>query len=314
MKPAPVVLFAYNRPETLRKTLEALAANDLAEKTELFVYCDGPKANADETAIGKIQEVRSVAREKQWCGKVNIVEAERNKGLATSIIEGVTKIVNQYSKIIVVEDDAVVSKFFLRFMNEALETYKDDHKVQSIGSWNYFCKPELLDGNFFYRFPDSIAWATFDRAWKLFESDGEAAMKKIEDAGKLERFNGELGYPYFSNMLKLQSEGKISSWAIRWTATAIINDMLSFFPQQTLSVHIGFGDDATHEKTTDYNADLILASQPVAVKRIEITEHPTAIAEWRKFVKQNFVPEITLTVRIKKMIRSVIPGSKSSNK
>lgn len=309
MKPAPVILFVYNRPDTLRKTLEALSANELAAETELFVYSDGPKENADAVAIEKIARVRMLVREKNWCGKVSVIEAEKNKGLANSIIEGVTRIVAQYSRAIIIEDDAVVSRHFLRFMNDALELYKDDKRVLSIGSWNYFCDPQLLKDNFFYRFPDSIAWATFDRAWKLFESDSEAAMKKIVQSGKLNRFNGELNYPYFSNMLQLQAEGKISSWAIRWTATAIIHDMLSFFPRQTLSVHIGFGDDATHERTDDYNARLVLADQAQEVNTIPVEENPVAMAEWRKFVKAHFVPRVSFTSRIKKMIRSLIPGS-----
>lgn len=314
MKLAPVVLFAYNRPDTLRKTLEALSANELAAETELFVYSDGPKVNADAATIEKINQVRSLARERKWCGEVTVVEAEQNKGLARSIIEGVTKTVNAYSKVIIIEDDAVVSKYFLRFMNDALEMYKDDPKVQSIGSWNYFCDPKLLEGNFFYRFPDSIAWATFDRAWKLFESDSETALKKIQESGKLSRFDGELKYPYFSNMLKLQAEGKINSWAIRWTATAIIHDMLSFFPKQTLSMHIGFGDDATHERMDDYNSGLVLATRAQDVKKIAVEESSIAITEWRKFVNKHFVPRISFRTRISRIVRRFIPGSKKNNK
>lgn len=310
MKLAPVILFVYNRPETLRKTLEALASNELASETELFVYSDGPKVSADEAVRQKIKEVRALIREKNWCGHVTVIESEQNKGLANSIIEGVTKIVNQYSRAIIIEDDAVVSKHFLRFMNDALECYNDDPKVLSIGSWNYFCNPQLLNDNFFYRFPDSIAWATYDRAWKLFESDSNEAMRKISAAGKLDRFNGELGYPYFSNMLQLQAEGKISSWAIRWTATAIINDMLSYFPRQTLSVHIGFGDDATHERVEDYNAELVPAATPQPVKPAAVIENGTAMAEWRKFVKSHFVPRTTFVQRIKKVIRLLIPASR----
>jgi len=314
MKLAPVVLFAYNRPETLRKTLEALSANDLSSETELFVYSDGPKPNADALTIEKIRKVRAIARERNWCGKVSVVETEQNKGLARSIIEGVTKIVNAYSKVIVVEDDVVVSKYFLRFMNDALELYKDDVQVQSVGSWNYFCDPKLVEGNFFYRFPDSIAWATFDRAWKLFEADSEVALKKIDASGKLKRFDGELKYPYFSNMLKLQAEGKIDSWAIRWTATAIIHDMLSFFPKQTLSVHIGFGDDATHERMYDYNAALILAEAPLQVQRVPVQETAIAMTQWRKFVNRHFVPKISLRTRISRIVRFFIPASPNKNK
>ena len=107
--PAPIALFVYNRPATTRQSLQALVKNEMAASSTLIIFCDGPKANASETEIAKINEVRSVIREEQWCKKVEIVESPSNKGLARSIVEGVSRIVEEYGSIIVLEDDLVVS-------------------------------------------------------------------------------------------------------------------------------------------------------------------------------------------------------------
>ena len=82
MSLAPIVLFVYNRPWHTRQTLEALSKNDLAEKSELFVFADGAKINASYEEKAKIEEVRKIVNEKRWCGKVNLIISEKNKGIS----------------------------------------------------------------------------------------------------------------------------------------------------------------------------------------------------------------------------------------
>ena len=101
MKLAPIVLFVYNRPELTRKTLESLMANNLSEQSELYIFSDGPKISAGENDLSKVNEVRSIIRVKNWCGQVNITESDINKGLAKSIIDGITLILNDFDKVIV---------------------------------------------------------------------------------------------------------------------------------------------------------------------------------------------------------------------
>lgn len=309
MKLAPIVLFAYNRASHVRLTLESLSANELAADSDLFIYADGPKPSATAEQIQKINEVRKVIREKKWCKTVTINESAVNKGLANSIIEGVTNIVNKFDKIIVIEDDVIFSPYFLKFMNDAIELYKDQAQVLSIGSWSYFCPPEKFSGDtYFFRFPDCKGWATFKRAWNLFEPDAAVAYKKLKQQKKLALFNAGLPYPYFTNMLKDQINGKINSWAIRWTATAILNDKLSLFPKQTLSKDIGFGDEATHESTTiDYNKDLIINPYPVILKTITIEENSVSVDEWKSFYLKYFIPPLTLERTVREGIKKIVP-------
>lgn len=293
MKHAPIALFAYNRPELLRETLKSLQANHGASESELYIFCDGPKADATEADREKIRRVRQVAQLENWCGTVTVIEKETNQGLASSIITGISELLNTSETVIVIEDDVVLSPYFLKFMNDSLQTYVDDEKVLAVGSWNYFCPPEKLSGDtFFFRYPDSIAWATFSRAWNLFEKDAQTALQKLESTNRMHAFNGDGEALYFGNMLNMQIKGQINSWAIRWTATSIINDKLCVFPKETLSKHMGFGADATHEKTDDdYNAHLQLCKRELLVSKMPVTEDTVALSEWKKFIRANFLKE-----------------------
>lgn len=306
MQLAPVVLFAYNRPQHVKKTLDSLTNNELARESDLFIYADGPKAEATSEQIKKIKEVRKVLREKNWCKTVTIIESQINQGLAKSIIKGVTEVVNKYGKVIVIEDDVIFSPFFLKFMNEGLETYKDDQKVLSIGSWSYFCTPEKIEGEtYFFRFPDCKGWATFDRAWKLFETDAAQAYKKLKDGKLFKYFNANLPVPHFQNMLQQQIDGKVNSWAIRWTATSVLNEKLNLFPSRTLARDIGFDEEATHNKgAKDYNAHLEISTVPVKVISQKAEESAIAVEAWRQFYINNIIPVVPFW---RKTLRRILP-------
>ena len=154
---SPIVLFSYARPKMLEQTLGSLKQNLLISESELYIFCDGAKPNATSEQIKNIEAVRALAKQFTYSKKTIVIESPTNKGLANSIIEGVTRILAEYKKIIVVEDDVLLSPYFLTFMNDALNVYQNEIKVSSIGSWNYYCDSEKIKGNFFLRYPDTIA-------------------------------------------------------------------------------------------------------------------------------------------------------------
>jgi GT2 family glycosyltransferase len=116
---SPIILFVYNRPSHTEQTLKDLMQNELADQSVLYIYADGPKENATEEQIKKINEVRQLIRSKTWCKEAHIKEAEKNKGLADSIIDGGTEQVNKYGKVIVLEHDLITARGFLKYMNKA---------------------------------------------------------------------------------------------------------------------------------------------------------------------------------------------------
>jgi hypothetical protein len=249
MKYAPVILFAYNRPEHTRLTLQSLKKNALAEDSGLFIYADGPKADADAEQRKKIEEVRSVAREDKWCGEVTIIESDENRGLAASVIHGVTETVNKFGKVIVLEDDLVSDRFFLKFMNDALELYEKNENVIGATGYIYPVK-QALPETFFLRGADCWGWATWKRGWDLLEKDGRKLLLEIEKKNYTNDFDFFGSYPY-TQMLRDQIEGKNNSWAILWYASAYLQNKLTLYPGESLIQNIGVDGSGTHSGVTD---------------------------------------------------------------
>lgn len=241
---APIILFIYNRPDHTLHTLEALAANTLASESDLFIFADGPKENASPEMLDKICQTREVARSKKWCKNVTVIESEKNKGLAASIISGVTEIVNKYDKLIVLEDDLVTSPYFLQYMNDALNVYRNEQKVACIHGYVEPHKRPLPE-TFFIKGADCWGWATWKRAWDYFNPNGQTLLDELHKRHCEKHFNFDNTYDYIG-MLEDQIAGKNNSWAIRWLASAYLNDMYCLYPNKSLVKNIGFDGTGTH--------------------------------------------------------------------
>ena len=238
---APILLFVHNRPEHVRRNIQALLKNELAAESELFIYSDAAK---DETSQATVKEVRAFIRSIQGFKKITITERTENWGLARSIIDGVTTLINRYGRVIVLEDDLVVAPHFLQFMNDALETYRDEERVGHIQACDFTHDPSLPD-TFLIKWTGSWGWATWDRAWKHFNADGKALLTELESR-KLTYtfdFNGKYGY---TRMLRRQIEGKNNSWAIRWNASLFLKDILSLNVGKSLVQNEGFDGSGTN--------------------------------------------------------------------
>lgn len=238
---SPILLFVYNRPAHTRRCIESLSMNPLAAESELFVYADGAK---DENVTSEVEEVRQYIRTIQGFKSVTVIERNENWGLAKNIIEGVSTQVKKYGKVIVLEDDLIVAPHFLRFMNDALVTYKDEPKVGHIQACDFTKDPSLPD-TFLIKWTGSWGWATWERAWKHFNPNGKELLKELEQR-KLTYtfdFNGKYG---FTRMLRRQIEGKNNSWAIRWNASLFLKDILSLNVGRSLVQNEGFDGSGTN--------------------------------------------------------------------
>ena len=176
MNLSPILLFVYNRPAHTRRCIESLSRNLLAVESELFIYADGAK---DQTVSDEVEEVRQYIRSIQGFKKVTLIERNENWGLARNIIDGVSTQVQKYGKVIVLEDDLVVAPHFLRFMNDALETYQDEPKVGHIQACD-FTQDASLPDTFLIKWTVSWGWATWERAWKHFKPNGKELLEELE--------------------------------------------------------------------------------------------------------------------------------------
>lgn len=302
MNLAPIVLFAYNRPSHTLRTLEALAENELANDSILYVFADGTKKNASEEDIRKLNDTRSIIKNKQWCKEVVVYERTENYGLAKSIITGVTEIVNKHGKVIVLEDDLVTSKYFLKYMNDALNLYEKENSVACISAYIY--PVDKLPELFFIKGADCWGWATWKRSWDLFEHDGKKLMKELKSRKLTSLFDFNNTYPY-TKMLDEQIKGINNSWAIRWYASAFLHDKLCLYPGKSLVNNIGMDGSGTHCDTTDIY-DVVPLNQSITfnnVKPIVNTDAVKKISEY--FVKLH--PKKSKLYTAKQSIKKILP-------
>jgi hypothetical protein len=244
---APIALFAFKRPVHLQQTLDALAACEEAGASELYIFCDGARHAAEESAV---REVVEVARAEKRFLKTVVQISPSNLGLARSIINGVSKIVEEHGRIIVLEDDMVVSNLFLKYMNSGLLHYEHNLQVASICAYMYPIETKGLPEFFFLKGADCWGWATWKRSWIQFEADGSLLLQRIVSGGKSWEFDLDGSYPYLK-MLKDQIRGRNNSWAIRWHASTFLNKMMSLYPRDSFLNNIGLDGSGTHCDPTD---------------------------------------------------------------
>ena len=238
---APVLLFVYNRPEHTRRCVESLLGNALAADSPLIICSDAPR---DGSAADRVGEVRRYIHSVSGFRSVAIVERDENWGLARSIIDGVTRTLREYGRVIVIEDDLVVAPHFLRFMNDALELYKDVPGVGHIQGCDFTRDPSLPDA-FLIKWTGSWGWATWERAWRLFNPDGRALLSELERRRLTREFDFGGNYPY-TRMLRRQIEGRNNSWAIRWNASLFLAGALSLNAGRSLVQNTGFDGSGTN--------------------------------------------------------------------
>lgn len=259
---APILLFVYNRPGHTRRCIESLRLNACACESPLFIYSDAAR---DADSLEAVEETRRYIRTVSGFASVRIIEREENMGLARSIIDGVSTQVTRFGRVIVLEDDLIVAPHFLSFMNDALETYRDEPRVGHIQACDFTHDPSLPD-TFLIRWTGSWGWGTWERAWRFFNPDGRQLLGELQDRRLTRRF--DFGGAYgFTRMLRRQIEGKNNSWAIRWNASLFLADVLSLNVGRSLVRNTGFDGSGTH-CGNDGLYDSMLWLDPLPVEKI----------------------------------------------
>ncbi len=244
-KAAPVILFTYNRPEHTKRTIEALAANEMAAETDLYVYSDAAKKDTDRE---KVQEIRNYVAGVTGFARVELRSREVNFGLAKNVIEGVTEIVNTYGRVIVLEDDLVTNRYFLRFMNDALARYEKEPKVTGITGFSHFGdEVELPYQSYFNTLTGtSWSWATWADRWRDFDAECADWTRMISDEKLRRAFNYDNTYNFYKIMKMQQTDEKTNSWAIRWYWSNFRKGALILSPTRSLVSNEGWDGSGIH--------------------------------------------------------------------
>lgn len=263
---APIALFTYNRADKTQRVVESLLRNAEAKDSDLFIFSDGPKT--PEKKVG-VEENRKYIHTITGFKSITIIERENNWGLANSLIAGITDVINRYRRVIVVEDDLILSPYFLKFMNDGLEKYKDDDRVGTITG---FVPPikERLPETFFLTYFQCWGWATWKRAWDLLETDARPLLKGLRF--KKTKFDVGGGVGNYGN-LYCQKVGLVDSWYLRYYASLFLKGKLSLYPARSLAANDGLDGTGTHCGADMTNAFWANLSQtPFVLSDIEVKE------------------------------------------
>jgi hypothetical protein len=243
---APIVLFTFKRLDTLKLTVEALQKNYLAKKSDLIIFSD---ASNDESDFKAVENVRNYLKTIKGFNSINIFEAKENKGLANSIISGVTLVFETHESLIVLEDDLITTPNFLVFMNQAINEYKSKKKVFSICGYSFDLDvPDYQLDSYFLNRCWPWSWATWKDRWQEIDWEVKDYQEFLKNKSAQKKF-AQCGSDV-NAMLRKQMDGKLDSWAIRWTYHQYKVNGISLFPVQSKIKNEGFDDFATHTKGT----------------------------------------------------------------
>ena len=274
---APVILFVYNRIKHVEKSLTALSKNRLAKQSDIYIYSDGPK-NTDDNK--KVVEVRNFVSDKKWLNyfkSITIITSSKNKGLACSVIDGVTNIISMYGKVIVIEDDCISSVEFLSFMNDCLNFYEKSDRIWSISGYTFNIEYPQDYSNDVYVMGRtcSYAWATWVDRWNKVDWEVKTYSLFKYDYQLRKKFN--IYGMDRSRMLDEQQLGIKDSWAIRFCYAMFRNNMLTIYPRYTKIQNVGY-TEGTHISSKNivdnpFEVDLDREEHSyVLVKQLEVNE------------------------------------------
>jgi hypothetical protein len=244
----PVAIFAYNRPDHIQSALSSLASCSRLADCRLVIYCDGPKTPAQDAGVAA---TRRVVRD--WALRLNaeVIEREKNQGLARSIVSGVTEQCQKFGRTIVVEDDLVVSPDFLDYMLQALDRYQEYANVYQISGFMYPISHPTSPDAFFLPLSTTWGWATWERAWRIFSWDAGKALVQLADTKKSKQFDLDGSFPYTA-MLRQREEAHNDSWGILWWYVVFQADGLVLHPRQSLVWNGGFDNSGIHSGAPSY--------------------------------------------------------------
>lgn len=243
---APVIVFGFNRPEVFGEAIKALKNNSLATDTNLYIFIDGPRNNHD---VAKVAEVVKIAHAVTGFKSVTVNASSANKGLAQSIISGVTEIIEQYGKVIVVEDDLIVAPSFLTFMNQFLNKYEHDYRIFQISGFGVKIRPpkDYKYDIYMNIRAQSWTWGTWKDRWVTVDWEVSDFIELSQDKKKQRAFNK--GGSDLFGMLKGYMIGINNSWYIRFNYSMFNQKKYAIVPVKSLVQNEGFGVEATHCNT-----------------------------------------------------------------
>ena len=293
----PVVLFLHSRPDCAATIVRDICCSSVARDIELYIFVDGPRSDAEASLVANtISSAEQALKENTALTRIHWHISKSNKGLARSVIYGVSSVLEEHESTIVLEDDLLLSPFTIEYLTSALKFYSKIEDVFSVTGYNYPTKVISSDarpefGDIFLPRPSSWAWGTWKRVWDEIEWDGPIYDDYLSDKELQLNFGNLMGYDV-NRMMKKQLRGAIDSWAIRFTYNCFLRGGLVSYPSRSLVSNTGANGSGTHKGN---NREYIENDNlPVSLDGLlPFTSAPTltkaAHQEFKSFTKKRFL-------------------------
>lgn len=257
----PVIFFIFNRPQTTKLVFDQIRKY---KPEMMIVVADGPRKN-NPADVANCLETRKIVDKIDWPCKVIKEYSATNLGCKKRISSGLDYTFSIVDRAIILEDDSLPNDSFFSFCEELVERYKDDKRIMSIAGSNFlFDRSEVIDKDSYYfsRYPYIWGWATWKRAWDLYEikMTNWPYIKKLNIVEKKWTKKFDIAY-----------NDKIDTWDIQWVYTCFMQNGLTIVPHVNLVSNIGFGQGSTHTRIKTIVADMETINIKFPLK------HPTTV-------------------------------------
>ena len=290
---APIVIFCFNRPNHVQKLLESLIQNEEIVSSKLYVFIDGPRQTDD---IEKIDQTYQILKKyKCFFKETLIIKRKQNFGCKNNIISGITEIFENYERVIVLEDDLTLSKYFLKFTNDALTEYADSKDIWHISGYcsiiTEYHKPEGL----FTRGMNCWGWATWKDRWQHLNLDAQDHIDSFS-AADIYHFNFNGAHDFYRQLTENNNK-MINTWAIYWYATIYRANGLCLMPNKTLTLN--HGNDQSGERSGLQYQNLTLCETPINFM-------PSVLEENKKYLQEQVLEFNKQKNILKSVIKKII--------
>jgi hypothetical protein len=289
-----IAVFAFRRPRHLAQVLDSLLQQTQGCTLPVHLFLDGPRSLADRSAV---EATRQVAAHYQDRLLLTLHASAVNRGLYDSLTQGISCVLADHEQVIVLEDDVVLSSYFLDYMQAALACYATVPAVASIHAYLPPI-PQALPDTFFLRGADCWGWATWRNRWSLYRHDAGAMAAELRSRGLARAFDLGGRVPNL-RLLDERAAGRSRSWAICWHASCFLADRYTLHPGRSLVRNIGLDHSGEH-CVPSASLQALLTDTPLHVLRQKVEEAPAIVAA---FARQ--LAPAPLPLRVLKRLRRI---------
>lgn len=246
----PVLLIFFNRPDTFEKVFAEVRK---VKPYNLILVQDGPRNENDKV---QIEKCRRIAENIDWDCNVVREYSEVNLGCGMRPQTGITKALELFERVIVLEDDCVPAESFFRYCDEMLEKYRDDERIAYISGLNHFGNWDCGSQDYFFTKTGAIhGWATWRRVWSKYY---DYNVKDVDNPQILNLVKNQITNSVIATnrieswkraRASIKNGEKLSYWDNQWGFVKYSQNMLVIVPKYNQICNIGIGATSTHAQS-----------------------------------------------------------------